>query len=162
MSDRTVRTQHPTPNTLLRAATLTPLDDWLWQSEDSTALLIKQFGVRSLDGYGLTGKSEAIRAAGSCLRYAQETQRAGAAHISDIVYFEPQDHLVLDNITVRNLELVEALGGGGASRSLLDVIDETVTGMGARLLRSWLLRPSLHRGEIEQRHGAVAELHAVS
>src|SRR2546425_3894688 len=141
-------------------ATVTPLDDWLWQNQDSESLLIKQFGVRSLDGYGLTGRTEAIRAAGSCLRYAQETQRAGAAHISDIVYFEPQDHLVLDNITVRNLELVEALGGGGASRSLLDVIDETVTGMGARLLRSWLLRPSLRRGEIEQRHGAVAELHA--
>ena len=140
--------------------TLTPIDDWLWQNQDCESLLIKQFGVRSLDGYGLTGKSEAIRAAGSCLRYAQETQRAGAAHISDIVYFEPQDHLVLDNITVRNLELVEALGGGGASRSLLDVIDETVTGMGARLLRSWLLRPSLRLGEIEQRHGAVAELHA--
>src|SRR2546421_1667662 len=141
-------------------ATLTSLDDWLWQGDDSVSLLIKQFGARSLDGYGLTGKSEAIRAAGSCLRYAQETQRAGAAHISDIIYFAPQDHLVLDHITVRNLELVEALGGGGASRSLLDVIDETVTGMGSRLLRSWLLRPSLRRGEIEQRHGAVAELHA--
>lgn len=137
---------------------LTPIDDWLWQTDDSAALLIKQFGVRSLDGYGLTRKHEAIRAAGSCLRYAQETQRAAAAHIADIVYFEPQDHLVLDQITVRNLELVEAMGG--ASRSLLDVIDETVTGMGARLLRSWLLRPSIRRGEIEARHGAVAELHA--
>ena len=152
--------QFASPDSGGLAATLTPLDDWLWQNQDWESLLIKQFGVRSLDGYGLTVKTEAIRAAGSCLRYAQETQRAGAAHISDIVYFEPQDHLVLDNITVRNLELVEALGGGGASRSLLEVIDETVTGMGARLLRSWLLRPSLRRGEIEQRHGAVAELHA--
>jgi DNA mismatch repair protein MutS len=120
--------------------------------------LIKQFAVRSLDGYGLTNRSEALRAAGACLRYAQDTQRAGAAHIADIVYFEPQDHLVLDQITVRNLELIDAMGGG--SHSLLDVIDETVTGMGARLLRSWLLRPSVHRGEIEARHGAVAELHA--
>jgi DNA mismatch repair protein MutS len=145
---------------IFAGATLTALDDWIWQSEDCEALLIKQFGVRSLDGYGLTGKTEAILAAGSCLRYAQETQRASAAHISDILYFEPQDQLVLDNITVRNLELVEALGPGGAARSLLDVIDETVTGMGARLLRSWLLRPSIRRGEIEARHGAVAELHA--
>ena len=151
--------RHPASDTLSTANyTLTPLDDWLWQTEDSAALLIKQFGVRSLDGYGLTRKHEATRAAGSCLRYAQETQRAAAAHIADIVYFEPQDHLVLDQITVRNLELVEA--AGGASRSLLDVIDETVTGMGARLLRSWLLRPSIRRGEIEARHGAVAELHA--
>jgi len=141
-------------------ATLTSLDDWLWQGDDSASLLTRQFGARTLDGYGLTGKSEAIRAAGSCLRYAQETQRAGAAHISDIVYFEPQDHLVLDHITVRNLELVEALGSAGVARSLFDVIDETVTGMGARLLRSWLIRPSIRRGEIEARHGAVAELHA--
>ena len=154
------RPRSPTPDASGLAAALTPLDDWLWQNQDCESLLIKQFGVRSLDGYGLSGKTEAIRAAGACLRYAQDTQRASATHISDIVYFEPQDHLVLDNITVRNLELVESLGSGGASRSLLDVIDETVTGMGARLLRSWLLRPSLHRGEIEQRHGAVAELHA--
>jgi len=141
-------------------ATLTPLDDWLWQTDESSSLLIKQFGVRSLDGYGLNGKSEAIRAAGACLRYAQDTQRGNATHISDIVYFEPQDHLVLDNITVRNLELVESLGGTGQGRSLLDVIDETVTGMGARLLRSWLLRPSISRGEVEARQGAVSELHA--
>ena len=139
---------------------LTPLDDWLWQADESSSLLIKQFGIRSLDGYGLSGKTEAIRAAGACLRYAQDTQRANATHISDIVYFEPQDHLVLDNITVRNLELVESLGGTGQGRSLLDVIDETVTGMGARLLRSWLLRPSISRGEVEARQGAVSELHA--
>src|SRR6266700_1375008 len=139
---------------------LTPLDDWLWQADESSSLLIKQFGIRSLDGYGLSGKTEAIRAAGAWLRYAQDTQRANATHISDIVYFEPQDHLVLDNITVRNLELVESLGGTGQGRALLDVIDETVTGMGARLLRSWLLRPSISRGEVEARHGAVSELHA--
>ena len=142
----------------LTVGSLQPVDDWLWQTEDCASLLIKQFNVRSLDGYGLTNKTEAIRAAGACLRYAQDTQRAAAAHIADIVYFEPQDHLVLDQITVRNLELVQATGG--ASHSLLNVIDETVTGMGARLLRSWLLRPSIRRGEVEARHGAVAELHA--
>ncbi|PYS22775.1 MAG: DNA mismatch repair protein MutS [Acidobacteria bacterium] len=142
------------------AIALTPLDDWLWQANDAESLLLKQFGVQSLDGFALTGKAEAIIAAGACLRYAQETQRASAAHVTDIAYFEPQDHLVLDNITVRNLELIEGAGSGNASRSLLDVIDETVTGMGARLLRSWLLRPSVNRGEVEARHGAVAELHA--
>ena len=140
--------------------TLTPIDDWLWQIDDCASLLLKHFGVRSLDGYGLTGKDEAIGAAAACLRYAQETQRAAAAHIRDIIYFEPQDHLVLDSVTVRNLELVESMGGAGVARTLLDVIDETVTGMGARLLRAWLLRPSIRRGEVEARHGAVAELHA--
>ena len=72
------------------AATLTPVDDWQWQKEDCQNLLLEQFKVRTLDGYGLTRKDEAIRAAGACLRYAQETQRAGAAHVTDLVYFEPR------------------------------------------------------------------------
>jgi DNA mismatch repair protein MutS len=142
----------------LLEAVLTPIDDWLWQAEDCASSLRQQFGVRSLEGYNIQARNEAIRAAGACLRYAQETQRAGAAHITDLAYFEPQDHLVLDSITVRNLELVESLGGA-SGRSLLDVIDETVTGMGARLLRSWLLRPSIRRGEVEARLGAVTDLH---
>lgn len=145
--------------TNLDGLTLTALDDWLWQREDCEPLLLKHFGVKSLAGYGLERKAEAIRAAGACLRYAQETQRAAAAHITDLVYFEPQDHLVLDQITVRNLELVESLGGT-SGRSLLDVIDETVTGMGARLLRSWLLRPAIKRGEVEARLAAVSDLYA--
>ncbi len=137
--------------------TLTPLDDWQWQRDDCVALLKQHFSVHSLDGYGLAKKDEAIRAAGACLRYAQETQRAVAAHITDLVYFEPQDHLVLDNVTVRNLELVDSLAGL-SGRSLLQVIDQTVTGMGGRLLRSWLLRPCLKRGEVEARLNAVQDL----
>ncbi|HEX3187715.1 MAG TPA: DNA mismatch repair protein MutS [Pyrinomonadaceae bacterium] len=140
-------------------ATLTPLDDWQWQRDDCYSLLINHFNVRTLDGYGLARKDEAIRAAGACLRYARETQRAAAAHITDLLYFEPQDHLVLDSVTVRNLELVESLAGG-SGRSLLQVLDETVTGMGARLLRSWLLRPCVKRGEVEARLAAVEELFA--
>lgn len=139
------------------SATLTPLDDWQWQREDCQALLVEHFKVQFLDGYGLARKDEAIRAAGACLRYAQETQRAAAAHVTDLVYFEPQDHLVLDSVTVRNLELVESLAGG-AGRSLLQVIDETVTGMGGRLLRSWLLRPCVKRLEVEARLAAVQDL----
>ncbi len=138
--------------------TLTPLDDWLWQTGDCAQLLLNHFGVRSLAGYGVEKKPEAVRAAGACLRYAQETQRAGANHITGLTYFEPQDHLVLDQVTVRNLELVEALAGGG--RTLLSVIDQTVTGMGARLLRSWLLRPCIKRGEVEARLAAVQDLSA--
>ena len=147
------------PNEYGFDATLTALDDWQWQRDDCQTLLVNHFKVRTLDGYGLARKDEAIRAAGACLRYAQETQRAAAAHVTDLVYFEPQDHLVLDSVTVRNLELVESLAGG-SGRSLLQVIDETVTGMGARLLRSWLLRPCVKRGEVEARLSAVQELFA--
>jgi DNA mismatch repair protein MutS len=140
-------------------STLTPVDDWQWQKDDCATLLIDHFKVRTLDGYGLARKDEAVRAAGACLRYARDTQRAAAAHVTDLIYFEPQDHLVLDSVTVRNLELVESLAGG-SGRSLLQVIDETVTGMGARLLRAWLLRPCVKRGEVEARLAAVHDLFA--
>jgi DNA mismatch repair protein MutS len=136
---------------------LTAIDDWQWQTDDCFTLLVDHFKVKTLDGYGLAKKDEAIRAAGACLRYARETQRAAAEHVTDLVYFEPQDHLVLDSVTVRNLEIVESLAGG-SGRSLLQVIDETVTGMGARLLRAWLLRPCVKRGEVEARLAAVQEL----
>jgi DNA mismatch repair protein MutS len=139
------------------SATLTPLDDWQWQKEDCANLLLEHFKIRTLDGYGLARKDEAIRAAGACLRYARETQRAAVAHVTDLVYFEPKDHLVLDSVTVRNLELTESLAGG-SGRSLLQVIDETVTGMGGRLLRAWLLRPCVKRGEVEARLTAVQDL----
>ena len=140
-------------------AALTPIDDWLWHTRDCAALLRQQFGVRSLEGYGIEGKTEALRAAGVCLRYAQETQRAAGAHVTDLIYFEAQDHLVLDSITVRNLELIESLGAT-SGRSLLSVIDESITGMGGRLLRSWLLRPSVRGGEVQARLSAVADLHS--
>ena len=139
------------------ASTLTPVEDWQWQKDDCQNLLLEHFKVKTLEGYGLKKKDEAIRAAGACLRYAQDTQRAAAAHITDLAYFEPQDHLVLDSVTVRNLELVESLAGG-SGRSLLQVIDQTVTGMGGRLLRSWLLRPCIKRGEVEARLAAVEDL----
>jgi len=138
---------------------LTPLDDWLWEPTSCASLLLEQFGVRTLEGYGLANKIAAVSAAGACLRYARETQRAAAAHINDIGFFETHDHLVLDAVTCRNLELVESQGGAGRGASLLGVLDATVTGMGARLLRAWLLRPSLRRGEIEARLAAVGDLH---
>jgi len=123
-------------------------------------LLLNHFGARSLEGYGIERKDEAVRAAGVCLRYAQETQRAAASHITDLAYFEPADHLVLDNVTVRNLELVESLAGAASGRTLLSVIDETTTSMGARLLRSWLLRPCVKQGEVEARLAAVQDLYS--
>ncbi len=150
--------QGPPRNSSIDAA-LTPLEDWLWQKQECAELLLRHFGTRSLDGYGIAKKDEAIRAAGACLRYAQETQRASASHITDLTYFAPQDQLVLDHVTVRNLELTEPLSGA-SGRTLLSVIDETVTGMGGRLLRTWLLRPAMKRGEVEARLGAVQDLFA--
>ncbi|MDX6271177.1 MAG: mismatch repair protein MutS [Acidobacteriota bacterium] len=138
---------------------LSPLDDWLWEPVSCASLLLEQFGAYTLEGYGLEGKIDAVAAAGACLRYARETQRNAAAHVNDITYFASQDHLVLDPVSVRNLELVEAQNNAGRSHTLFGIIDSTVTGMGARLLRAWLLRPSVRRGEIEARLAAVADFH---
>src|SRR5438067_6440233 len=133
---------------------LTPLDDWLWEPVNCAALLLEQFRARTLEGYGLQQQTDAIAAAGACLRYARETQREQVAHVNDITYFEAQDHLLLDAVTVRNHELTAAQNDAGRPHTQLGTIDATVTGMGARLLRAWLLRPSIKRGEIEARQSA--------
>lgn len=136
---------------------LTPMDDYLFNPQQCEQNLIRQLGVRELYGFGLNGKQEAVRAAGACLIYAKETQRVSAEHISDLGYFEESDFMILDSVTLKNLEIVEARSENN-KRTLLGVIDKTVTGMGARLLRSWLLRPSIKRTEIQTRLSAVSEL----
>ena len=120
-------------------------------------LLLRQFNARELTGYGLAGKTAAVRSAGGCLSYAHFTQKGAAEHIRELNYFEASDHLVLDQLTLRNLEIVQSRGDS-AKQTLCEVIDETVTGMGGRLLQSWLLRPSIKRSEIETRLAAVEEL----
>ena len=138
-------------------ATLTPQENENFGFDECYDLLKTQFGVKELTAFGLDGKKDSIRAGGACLRYARETQKTIAGHISAIEYFEPADHMVLDAITLRNLEIVESRGES-SKRTLFGVLDQTVTGMGSRLLRQWLLRPSLKRSEIQTRLSAVTEL----
>src|SRR5208282_1973078 len=82
----------------------------------------------------------------------------GLEHLDRIGYYEQQDAMVLDQVTTRNLELVEPAAGDDASATLIAAIDETATSMGARLLRMWVLRPEISHREIEERLDAVAEL----
>jgi DNA mismatch repair protein MutS len=136
---------------------LIPLDEWFFSFDRARELLLSHFAVASLEGFGFAGHDLAVAAAGGVLHYVRETQKDDAAHITGLSYFEPNDYLILDQPTVRNLELVEALDGSRA-RTLIGVIDETVTGMGARLLKQWLLRPSMKPGELNARLDAVEEL----
>lgn len=142
---------------LCEEAALTPLDDWLFGFEHAESLLRTQLGVVSLDGFGLADKDFAVCAAGAAVHYVNETQRAQAAHLSEITFFEQHDALILDAPSVSNLELVTA-SNGRTEGSLFSILDETMTGMGARLLRQWLLRPSVKLGEINTRLDAVEEL----
>lgn len=137
--------------------TLTAIEHERFDAELNGQVLRSQFGVSSLSAFGLDSREQAIVAAGICLGYAKETQRAAAGHITDVEYFEPTDHMVLDAVTLANLEIVEGRSDR-SKRTLFDVVDETVTGMGSRLLRQWLLRPSLKRTEIQTRQSAVTEL----
>ncbi len=133
-----------------------PLDDWLFGHEHAEGLLLAQLGVVALDGFGLRGKHLAVSAAGAAVHYINETQRMQAGHLSEITYFEASEFLILDATTLSNLEIVEA-NDGNKAHTLLGVLDDTRTGMGARLLRQWLLRPSVRIGEIEMRLDVVTE-----
>ena len=137
--------------------TLTEVEEWYFGQADCERLLTEQFRTAELAGFGLEERPEATKAAGACLRYAKETQKAAAEHITEINCFGEADHMVLDSVTLSNLEILDSRGEGD-KRSLFKVVDRTITGMGARLLRSWLVRPSIKRTEIQTRLSAVTEL----
>jgi DNA mismatch repair protein MutS len=134
----------------------TPLDDWIFAPDHAIPLVENHFGVLSLEGFGLAGKPAAASAAGAILYYVRSTQRGTLDHVDRIGFYERQNCLVLDAVTVRNLELIEPLfAGTDAGVTLFRSIDATVTPMGKRLLRSWILRPSIDRTEINARLDAV-------
>lgn len=156
------------------SATETRLDDWVFDPPYGTRLIEQQFRVAGLAGFGLEGHPQAVAAAGAIVHYLRETSSigthkspgqptstldsSGLEHLDRIAYYEQQDAMILDPVTARNLELVEPAMGDDTSATLLRAIDETATGMGARLLRAWMLRPEVSLVEIEARLAAVARL----
>ncbi len=144
------------PRALAAACAETPLDDWIFSPDHAIPLLENHFGVLSLEGFGLAGRTAAAAAAGAILYYVRSTQRGSLDHVDRIGWYERQNCLVLDAVTVRNLELIEPLfAGTDAGVTLFRSIDAAVTPMGKRLLRAWLLRPSLDLAEINARLDAV-------
>ncbi len=146
----------PQPRATAGAFTETPLDDWIFSPDHALPLLENHFGVLSLEGFGLAGRTAAASAAGAILYYVRSTQRGSLDHVDRIGWYERQNCLVLDAVTVRNLELIEPLfAATDAGVTLFRSIDAAVTPMGKRLLRAWLLRPSLDLAEIGGRLDAV-------
>jgi len=139
---------------------LTPLEDWLFAPDYALPQLENHFGVLSLEGFGLSGKTAAACAAGAILHYIRTTQRGTLDHIDRIGFYERQNCLVLDAVTVRNLELIEPIfAASGDGITLFRALDATITPMGKRLLRAWILRPSINLDEITNRVKAVTSLH---
>jgi DNA mismatch repair protein MutS len=121
--------------------------------------LARQFGVGSLDAFGIgAADGPAVGAAGALLRYLRELQPGGLPHLARPVIERAGGVMPLDEMTRRNLELVESLRGGETAGTLLDVLDRTATPMGARLLRHWLLTPLTDRARIETRLDQVEAL----
>ena len=154
--DAQQRSQSPQPRASGATCTETPLDDWIFAPDHAIPLLENHFGVLSLEGFGLAGRTAAAAAAGAVLYYVRSTQRGSLDHVDHIGWYERQNCLVLDAVTVRNLELIEPLfAGTDAGLTLFRSIDAAVTPMGKRLLRAWLLRPSLDLAQINARLDAV-------
>jgi DNA mismatch repair protein MutS len=136
---------------------VTTADAWTFELEAARRALLDQLRVHGLEGFGLEGRLAAIQAAGGLTTYLRDTQKADLAHVRAITYKTSNDCLVIDPITLKHLEVVSG-SEGGTKGSLLDEIDRTVTSMGGRLLRAWLLRPLASLERIRDRLDAVEEL----
>ncbi|MFO8111886.1 MAG: DNA mismatch repair protein MutS [Desulfosalsimonadaceae bacterium] len=117
--------------------------------------ITEQFRTRSLDGFGCEHLTAGVSAAGALLNYIEDTQKRKLSHIGRLETYSLENHLLIDDITCRNLELLAALQTGGRKNSLLDIMDMTITAMGGRLLLQWIRYPLLNEAAIAARQDAV-------
>ena len=129
------------------------LDDWIFTEDAAEERLLKQFETKTLKGFGIVKMPNAIVAAGAILHYLDITKHTQTSHITRISKIEEDRFVRLDRFTVRNLELVDSFSEDG--KSLLDIIDRTVTPIGARMLRRWVLFPLKDVKEINNRLDVV-------
>ena len=141
----------------VNSVTRSPQEDWVFDFTQAKNLLLDHFQVKSLDGYGLGSKNLSISASGALLYYLRNLRKDSLSLVHGLSYVQSSQHMILDATSIKNLELTKNLRDGRIQDSLLDVIDFTVTSMGGRLLRYWLLHPLLDKKEIERRLETVDE-----
>ena len=129
------------------------LEDWVFTLESANDRLLKHFETRSLKGFGITSMDNAIIASGAILHYLDITQHTQLGHITTLARIEAERYVRLDKFTIRNLELVAPMSEDG--KSLLDVIDRTISPMGGRMMRRWILFPLLDVKAINRRLDVV-------
>jgi DNA mismatch repair protein MutS len=137
---------------------ITPREEWRFDAALAYQRLTQHFGTHSLEGFGCESATLAVTAAGVVLEYLQDTQRAALTHIQGLSRYYVDDFMALDATTQRHLELVRTTADGTRDGTVLELLDQTVTAMGGRLLRRWLLEPLLQVDGIRQRQAAVAAL----
>jgi len=128
---------------------ISTFDDWVFTHEFSHDLLLKHFGTTSLKGFGVENLTAAIVASGAVLHYLAETQHDKIRHITRLTRIEEDHYVWLDRFTIRNLELLDSPNEN--ARTLMEVMDQTVTPMGSRQLRRWLILPLKNRQPVEER-----------
>ena len=139
------------------SALITEREAWEFDAAMASGDLARHFNVASLEGLGIGSTDDpAVAAAGALLRYMHELQPGGVPHLARPVVERPGGTMPLDEMTRRNLELIESLRGGEAGGTLLSVLDRTLTPMGARLLRHWILTPLTEKKAIDSRLDAVS------
>ncbi|MGB7137200.1 MAG: DNA mismatch repair protein MutS [Acidobacteriaceae bacterium] len=141
---------------LAQIKTRTPIDDWVFSTDFAIPLLERQLGSRSLEGFGLAGHAAAAIAAGAIVHYVRSTQQSDVSHVDSLRFYGRAEYLHLDQVTARNLELVEPLFfDAGPETTLFRTMDACCTPMGKRMLRASLLRPMIDAATIETRYAAV-------
>lgn len=133
------------------------LEDWIFSHDFGYEKLTKHFNVPNLKGYGIEELSEGILAAGAILYYLDETEHKDINHIKSIARIDEDKYVWLDRFTIRNLELIQSAQPDGIS--LIDTINQTLTPMGGRLLRKWMVLPLKDKAGIEQRLEVVEAFH---
>ena len=137
---------------------ITSLEDDAFDEHAGHSHLLQQLSVQSLHGFGAEALTSGIGAAGAVLHYLHDTQKSALNHINRLQVYSTSDFMVLDYTTQRSLEIVQNIQGG-SDATLLSVIDHTITSMGGRLLRSWILQPLKDKTTIEERLAAVQEFY---
>ena len=133
------------------------LDDWVYAFDYAHDKLIQQFKTATLKGFGIEGMNEAIIAAGAILHYLEATEHKDTHHVASIARMDEEHYVWLDKFTIRNLELVNAQHEGGVP--LLQILDQTVTPMGSRQLRRWMVLPLKEKEAIDERLEIVDHLY---
>ena len=136
----------------------TPRAPWCWADEACRSALLKHFGTTTLEGFDIDSAADGVTAAGALLEYVQEMQKSSLAHISRLEPYRRGTSLIIDEATRASLELTRTIREGKRDNSLLEIIDETVSPMGARLLAEWLSNPLTNIAAINRRLDAVEEL----
>ena len=132
------------------------LDDWVFTEENTTEKLLKKFQTASLKGFGVHNLQYGIIAAGAILQYLELTHHDKTQHISSLSRIEEEHYVWLDKFTIRNLELFYSINEG--AKTLIDVIDRTLSPMGARMLKRWVALPLKEEKPIKERHDVVEHL----